>query len=322
MLLAEVRGLLLQLEGEKEALVLSKREQEAEVGRLTAEVCSLHSAARDRAGTESVQAERRCVELEGQLALSRGQLAEAQEQAQGAKKRAEEQSQQLQVDLSTLRGQHDCVSQQLVDRRAELQRAQRSLAELHVRERSWEGERSALQGQLSRTRKELHSATLRGEAELQREEQIAELQGEVVRLTALLENERQEMQRKLDERKEEMKRLREEQQQHKDKAQQGEERAARRLDQAQQADQELREENRLQNRELQEWKERCRAAAESLRLSEEELEEARGSRDTALGSLRQLEGEVHSLGKQNQELQARVRGLGKRWNARDGSSAR
>nr|XP_046201959.1 uncharacterized protein LOC124033761 isoform X2 [Oncorhynchus gorbuscha] len=109
--LAEVKGRLVQVEGENEALMGYKREQGAE------------SSARVREDTESAQAEQRCVDLEGELTETPPQRPR--------EAWAEEQTQKFQVTVSSLKSQHGCVSQQLQDRSAEVQRLQRSLAELH-----------------------------------------------------------------------------------------------------------------------------------------------------------------------------------------------
>nr|XP_023850829.1 leucine zipper putative tumor suppressor 1-like [Salvelinus alpinus] len=88
--LAEVKGRLVQVEGENEALMGYKREQGAEVERLAVVVCSLQSSARDREGTESAQAEWRCVDLEGELTETRAQLTECQDRLQEARRRVQQ----------------------------------------------------------------------------------------------------------------------------------------------------------------------------------------------------------------------------------------
>uniref|UniRef100_A0A4W5MVQ3 Uncharacterized protein n=1 Tax=Hucho hucho TaxID=62062 RepID=A0A4W5MVQ3_9TELE len=278
--LAEVKGRLVQVEGENEALMGYKLEQGAEVERLAAVVCSLQSSARVREGTESAQAERRCVDLEGELTETRAQLTECQDRLQDARRR-------------------------LQDRSAEVQWLQRSLAELHGREMEWERETSALQGQLGRAREELHSAILRGQAQQQKEELFGELQREVDRL----KNERQEMRKKLCGSEEEMKRLRDQQHQLKDKVRESDVQAVWLQSQADVVGRELWEESAQRDRELWEWRDRYHAASEGLRLREAGLEEVQRARDTALRSLRLQEEKTHSLGAQRQELQHILDGL-------------
>ncbi|XP_064868020.1 uncharacterized protein LOC115111117 isoform X2 [Oncorhynchus nerka] len=65
----------------------------------------------------------RCVDLEGELTETPPQRPR--------EAWAEEQTQKFQAMVSSLKSQHGCVSQQLQDRSAEVQRLQRSLAELH-----------------------------------------------------------------------------------------------------------------------------------------------------------------------------------------------
>nr|XP_046205331.1 myosin-1-like isoform X1 [Oncorhynchus gorbuscha] len=303
--LAEVKGRLVQVEGENEALMGYKREQGAEVERLALVVCSLQRSARDREGTESVQAERRCVDLEGELTETRAQLTECQDRLQEARRRAKEQTQKFQAKVSSLKSQHGCVSQQLQDSSAEVQRLQRSLAELHGREMEWERETSALQGQLGHAREELHSAILRRQAQQQKEELFGELQREVDRL----KNERQEMRKKLCGTEEELKRLRDEQHQLKDKVRESDVQAVWLQSQADVVGRELWEESAQRDRELWEWRDRYHAASEGLRLREAGLEEVQRARDTALRGLRLQEEKTHSLGAQMQELQHSLDGL-------------
>nr|XP_046205333.1 myosin-1-like isoform X3 [Oncorhynchus gorbuscha] len=280
-------------------------ELHTQVERLALVVCSLQRSARDREGTESVQAERRCVDLEGELTETRAQLTECQDRLQEARRRAKEQTQKFQAKVSSLKSQHGCVSQQLQDSSAEVQRLQRSLAELHGREMEWERETSALQGQLGHAREELHSAILRRQAQQQKEELFGELQREVDRL----KNERQEMRKKLCGTEEELKRLRDEQHQLKDKVRESDVQAVWLQSQADVVGRELWEESAQRDRELWEWRDRYHAASEGLRLREAGLEEVQRARDTALRGLRLQEEKTHSLGAQMQELQHSLDGL-------------
>nr|XP_046201964.1 uncharacterized protein LOC124033761 isoform X4 [Oncorhynchus gorbuscha] len=104
----------------------SRREQQQrDLQTQTQQAEELHtqSSARVREDTESAQAEQRCVDLEGELTETPPQRPR--------EAWAEEQTQKFQVTVSSLKSQHGCVSQQLQDRSAEVQRLQRSLAELH-----------------------------------------------------------------------------------------------------------------------------------------------------------------------------------------------
>ncbi|XP_029577364.1 trichohyalin-like [Salmo trutta] len=248
--------------------------------------------------TQLAEVKGRLVQVEGENVALMGYKLELRAEAK-------EQTQKFQDTVSSLKSQHGCVSQQLQDRSAEVQRLQRSLAELHGREMEWERETSALQGQLGLAREELHSAILRRQAQQQKEELFGELQREVDRL----KNERQEMRKKLCGREEELKRLRDEQHQLKDKVRESDVQAVWLQSQADVVGRELWEESAQRDRELWEWRDRYHAVSEGLRLREAGLEEVQRARDTALRSLRLQEEKTHSLGAQRQEMQHSLEGL-------------
>ncbi|XP_036836652.1 trichohyalin isoform X2 [Oncorhynchus mykiss] len=221
--------------------------------------------------TQCAQAEQRCVDLEWELTETPPQRPR--------EAWAEEQTQKFQATVSSLKSQHGCVSQQLQDRSAEVQRLQRSLAELHGREMRWERETSALQGQPGLAREELHSAILRRQAQQQKEELFGELQREVDRL----KNGRQEMQKKLCGREEELKRLRDEQHQLKDKVRESDVQAVWLQSQADGVGRELFEESAQRDREL--WEEsaqRDRELWEESAQRDRELWEESAQRDREL----------------------------------------
>ncbi|KAL1007248.1 hypothetical protein UPYG_G00083990 [Umbra pygmaea] len=145
--LVEVKGRLEQVEGENEALMGFKRQLESEVERLAAEVCSPQSTARTREDTQSTQAEQRSTGQQLELAETHAQLTECLDRLHVPQRMAEEQTQQVQSELFSLKSQHGCVRQQLQDRTAELQGLQKSVAMLHGREVQWDRERSALQSE-------------------------------------------------------------------------------------------------------------------------------------------------------------------------------
>ncbi|KAG5270689.1 hypothetical protein AALO_G00195430 [Alosa alosa] len=110
--LSEVRGRLSLVEVENEALLGFKREQGAEVERLSAELSSMR-AAQELERAETAEAQRRCGELQAKLDLTCTQLQESQRTTQEAARKAQEDSQELQWELKSLKSQLDSVNQQV-----------------------------------------------------------------------------------------------------------------------------------------------------------------------------------------------------------------
>ncbi|GAA6080596.1 plectin isoform X1, partial [Tachysurus ichikawai] len=105
--LREARTRLVQVETENEALLGSKRLHASKVEKLSAELCSIQ-----RGSEEEQETERKVRELLAELSATRAQLSDCQDGTQEAQKRAGEQIQQLQEEVSRLKLQHQCVNQQ------------------------------------------------------------------------------------------------------------------------------------------------------------------------------------------------------------------
>ncbi|XP_048042039.1 myosin heavy chain, striated muscle isoform X7 [Megalobrama amblycephala] len=196
--LSEVKGNLVKVQVENEALLEIKRHQATEVDRVSAELSLVRSTVLQKC-KEAQEAKKNCHELEDELSVVRAHLSRCQEGKQDAKNRAEL-IQWLEDEVSRLKSQHSSVCQQ------ESCGLQRAREELTVREKEWRKERSSLQEQLNSIRKELHSATIREEEHRLKVLQIDELQREVDKTLALLEKEREDCVKA-----EELERLREDQ---------------------------------------------------------------------------------------------------------------
>uniref|UniRef100_A0A3B3R906 Myosin heavy chain, skeletal muscle-like n=1 Tax=Paramormyrops kingsleyae TaxID=1676925 RepID=A0A3B3R906_9TELE len=134
--LSEVKGHLVKVEGENDALRCYKLDLSVEVERLTGEVCTLQARAQEKHSTEAKLTEQKCLDLQRELEEVQGRLSECQGRAQDA-------------------------TRELQEKNAELQRLQTAYDELQGHERQWEKERTALRHKFSRSKEELHSATLR-----------------------------------------------------------------------------------------------------------------------------------------------------------------
>ncbi|KAK3562218.1 hypothetical protein QTP86_030549, partial [Hemibagrus guttatus] len=188
--LREVRTRLVQVEAENEALLGYKRLHASEVEKLSAELCSIQGGSEEEQETQ-----RKFRELQAELSATRARLSDCRDGTREAQKRADEQIQQLQEEVSRLKLQHQCVNQQLQERSLELRSLQKAHTELQVRDKE-------CQRELRRIREELHKATLRvktapitppqlEEEQRLKEVQIDELQQEVDRMLALLEKDRE-----------------------------------------------------------------------------------------------------------------------------------
>ncbi|XP_017333578.1 polyamine-modulated factor 1-binding protein 1 isoform X2 [Ictalurus punctatus] len=190
---------LQQLGTELQSTTRNAQELQGQVEKLSAELSSIQR------GSEAEQeTQRKFRELQAELSATRVRLSDCQDGKRAALKRADEQIQQLQEEVSRLKLQLQCVSQQQ-ERGAELRSLQKAHAELQVRD-------DECRRELSRIRDELHNATLRVEEQRLKEVQIDELQREVDRMLALLEKDGEDGGQE-----EEAERLRDEQRRLKDK---------------------------------------------------------------------------------------------------------
>ncbi|XP_053491032.1 early endosome antigen 1 isoform X4 [Ictalurus furcatus] len=170
---------LQQLSTELQSTTRNAQELQGQVEKLSAELSSIQ-----RGSEEQQETQRKFRELQAELSATRARLSDCQDGKREALKRADEQIQQLQEEVSRLKLQHQCVSQQQQERSAELRSLQKAHAELQVRD-------DECRRELSRIRDELHNATLRVEEQRLKEVQIDELQREVDRMLALLEKDRE-----------------------------------------------------------------------------------------------------------------------------------
>ncbi|KAI5608505.1 hypothetical protein C0J50_6644 [Silurus asotus] len=106
--LLEARARVVQVETENEALLEYKRLHKSEVEKLSAELSSIQ-----RGSEEEQETERKFRELQAELSATQARLSDCQHGTQEAQKRADQQIQQLQEEVSRLKLQHQSVNQQV-----------------------------------------------------------------------------------------------------------------------------------------------------------------------------------------------------------------